>query len=237
MWQNLSNAQELAWQTLSPGLEYIKLNYLNETYPEGSLHAFAIDLKRYDLNIALAKDLKQQSTSVKDLVHHNKALIGINGGFFTPEFNPIGLRLRDYQILHPLVATSWWNVFLIHNNQAKILSQKGYKALENVQVAIQAGPRLIIESTIPRLKEGEAERSALCITDKNKVILAATQNLRLSTTSLAELLKDRFNCQDALNLDGGQSTQLYATLKQFNLNVRNFSAITDAVIVTPKITT
>jgi exopolysaccharide biosynthesis protein len=41
-------------------------------------------------------------------------------------------------------------------------------------------------------------------------------------------------CMNALNLDGGSSTQLYAKTQDFSLSIPSFSAVTDAVVVVPK---
>jgi hypothetical protein len=41
-------------------------------------------------------------------------------------------------------------------------------------------------------------------------------------------------CTDALNLDGGSSTQLYANVRLFKINVPGINAITDAILVVPR---
>ena len=40
-------------------------------------------------------------------------------------------------------------------------------------------------------------------------------------------------CVDALNLDGGHSTQLYANLPGFSLQVMSATRVADAVLVVP----
>ncbi len=57
----------------------------------------------------------------------------------------------------------------------------------------------------------------------------------MSTTELAQLMKaEPLNCDNALNLDGGSSSQLHAHLNSFQLDVHGFSNVSDAVIVTAK---
>ncbi|WP_304985700.1 phosphodiester glycosidase family protein [Coxiella-like endosymbiont] len=55
-----------------------------------------------------------------------------------------------------------------------------------------------------------------------KVIIAITNlNLLLTPTQLAHLVK-KLNCYNALNLDGGTSSQLFARINNFSLNVPSF---------------
>ena len=106
-------------------------------------------------------------------------------------------------------------------------------------MAIQAGPRLIINHRIPSLKDGDAERTALGITKNNQLIIVVTEKNPMSTTRLAEIMrrsedKDGLACQYALNLDGGHSTQLYANVNDFSLQLPGFSTIPDALIIVSK---
>jgi exopolysaccharide biosynthesis protein len=71
------------------------------------------------------------------------------------------------------------------------------------------------------------------------VILLATENLLLSTTDLATIMRNKtadggLECVDAINFDGGHSTQLYTRLQNFNLQVPSFTAVADAVLVSPR---
>ncbi len=57
----------------------------------------------------------------------------------------------------------------------------------------------------------------------------------LSTTELAQVMKAApLNCENALNLDGGSSSQLRAQIGSFQLDVHGFSNVSDAVIVQAK---
>jgi len=54
----------------------------------------------------------------------------------------------------------------------------------------------------------------------------------MTTEELARLLKaSPLNCTDAINLDGGSSSQLYAHINSFHLNVHGFSNVSDAIVV------
>lgn len=224
------------WEPLQTGLAHIKLTKTEApVLNTGHLDGFKIDLKNFDLQLVTTEDVNQENTSVRTLARSVQGILAINGGFFTPEFKLIGLRIQNGNRLSPLSSTSWWGVFYIKDDQAYITSQSRFREKDKaIRTAVQSGPRLLVNGKIPKLKPGSAERSGVCITDDNHVVLAATTNAPLSTTDFAKLLKTFFSCRQALNLDGGQSTQLYARLPRFYLYTRYFSNIIDALVAIPK---
>lgn len=223
------------WVKIAPHMDYTYIP-LTHIAGAGKLHAFKFDLNNYQLNLVFAQEQMQLASSVQTIGKFHKALIAINGGFFSPELQPIGLRLRQQKTIAPMKDISWWGVFYVENDQAKIINSSAYQSNENIQFALQAGPRLIINGHIPRLKPGYAARSAVCISTDNKIILASTENARITTSQLAKLLRKTaanggLGCYSALNLDGGSSAQFYANFPNFKLYVANFSPVTDAIIV------
>lgn len=225
------------WQKLAPGLEYTRLQSIND-FSGSAIHAFRIDLNHFQLQSQTTYSSRSLQ-SIQQIVLANHAVIGVNGGFFTPDFKPIGLRINDGKMQNPLHTTKWWGVFYIENSAAHIVALNNFKMNKDIHFAVQAGPRLIINNIIPPLKPKFDNRTALGITKDNKVILVATEDLPITTTELARIMKapaveNGLECIDALNLDGGSSTQLYAKLPNFELNIPNFATVADVVLVIPK---
>lgn len=182
----------------------------------------------------MAKDLAVKHASVNEYAEHSKAMVAINGGFFDKNFRSLGLRISDKQQQSPLKQISWWGVFYIKNKTAYITSARQFKKSKAIDFAVQSGPRLLINGQIPPLRPGRAERTALGINAEGQVILLVTENAPLSTTELAQLMQSPpLNCINAINLDGGSSSQLYAAVDSFRLNVHGFSNISDAIAVKP----
>lgn len=234
----LQGSAALIWQQLAPGLRYTHIPVANG-YGSGKVHAFEVDLSRYKLEVAFAKDLQRTFASVGSLMLHKDALIGINGGFFTPRMQPLGLRISDGEVRNPFKRISWWGVLQVQGTRARLLSAREFRYQKDIDFAIQSGPRLLVNRTIPPLKEGMDNRSALCINPEGRLMIVATQYLSMGTTELAQLLvrpqaQDGLGCVDALNLDGGSSTQLYANVDGFRLSLPSFAPITDAVVVVPR---
>ena len=223
-----------SWRMLAPGIEYQELK-TNKLTPWSHIHAFRINLAENELKIATANKLSRKYASVDEMAVHNNALLAINGGFFDKKFRPLGLRINNYKQLNNLKRISWWGIFYVKNNRAYISSYRQYHKSPKTSFAMQSGPRLLIDGQTPTLKPGNAERSAIGIDGQGRIIIVVTDNASMSTTDLALMMsKSPINCIDALNLDGGSSSQLYAKIGNFQLNVHGFSDISDAIIVTPK---
>lgn len=223
------------WQALRPGLSYTTV-YQTPAFPFGAIHAFKINLKKFKLKLALTHNDKNSFTSVRNLVEINQAILGINGGFFSPNLKPLGLRIFNGKKVSPLKHTSWWGVFYLKNNTPRIVSERQFKNSYNITFAIQSGPRLIINGRIPSLKPGWSFRSALGITRSGDLIIAITDQLPITTKKLAKILlapekRGGLNCYNALNLDGGSSSQLYADISGFNLNIPSLAPVSDAILL------
>ena len=234
-------ASPTEWQTLEPGLEYTRIGNFPD-HPNGYLQAFRIDLKNYDLKLAFTQKDNLMFYTFAELMEVSKAIIAVNGGFFTPDLKPLGLRITQGKKMNPLRDISWWGVFFLQGNQAHIFSKeefKHYPEHSKINFAIQAGPRLITHGVIPSLKPSIDARTALGVTQDGRVILLATENVLLSMTDLADIMHKSaeaggLECIDAINLDGGGSTQLYTRLKNLLLEIPGYSQVVDVVLVVPK---
>jgi uncharacterized protein YigE (DUF2233 family) len=222
------------WRNLAAGIEYQDLNGSILT-PWSHVHVFRINLKENDLSLVSAQDLAREHASIEEYAEYSKALVAINGGFFDSNYKPLGLRIHNKRQKSPAKNISWWGVFYVKEQKPHLISYSQYSPDSQIEFAIQSGPRLLINNRIPPLKPGRAERSALGITHDGRVIILVTDNMPLSTTELAQLMKAQpLHCENALNLDGGSSSQLRAHLDSFKLDVHGFSNVSDAVIVKAK---
>lgn len=222
------------WQKLAPGMEFQELDK-NALAPWSHIYAFRINLKYNQLSSLLAKEMAVQYAAANEFGQHAQALITINGGFFDRNFKSLGLRISDGKTKSPLKKISWWGIFYIRNERPYISSARQFQADKQISFAVQSGPRLLVNGQIPPLKPGKAERTALGINNDGQVILLVTDNAALSTMELAQLLKSPpLNCINALNLDGGSSTQLHVQVGDFHLSVHGLANVADAVIVRQK---
>ena len=219
------------WHDLGNGIEFQDLEGGLLT-PWSHVYVFRIDLNKNKLALVSAKTMELKNASADQFAQHSNALLSINGGFFDPEFKPLGLRITNKKLENPLKRISWWGIFYIKNNIPHITNVRNFHHDADIDFAVQSGPRLLIKGKIPSLKTGIADRSALGITADGKIIILVSTNSAMTTQELARLLKaPPLRCIDAINLDGGSSSQLYAHINSFRLNVHGFSNVSDAIVV------
>lgn len=225
------------WKKLADGIEYTTFSFTFGEDEKSSIHAFRIDPKKARFDVALSGD--DMGSSVESIARRDKALIAINGGFFTPEHKSIGLIIKNGKEFSPIHKTSWWSVFAITGDRPTVYGLKDFKATKDTQLALQVGPRLVVDGIIPKLKESVAARSGVGITKDGKVIIAITQGLGISMTEFAKRMSlpaanSGLDCPNAMAFDGGSSSQIYAKIKKFDLSLPNIALVTNALTVLAK---
>lgn len=229
-------SSQVEWEPIAPGIDYSRLKPFSGPF-NGYLHVFKINLNDYQLELISASELEKELATIQELTTKAKGLLGINGGFFGKNNLPLGLRISKGNLKNRTKQISWWAIFYITHHQAYIDSLKNFKNSSNIEFAIQAGPRLVTHGLpLPHLKDGFDERTALGILPNGEIILVSSDNLLMNTEQLANLMakpqsEGGLGCVDALNLDGGSSSQLYAHINHFQLHIPGFTSVADAVIV------
>ena len=202
------------WTVLSEGMAYraVSLAYTDETY---ALSLFKLKLGPVTLSPIVAHG----GGYAKPMARADGALLAINANFFDAGKKPLGLVIRNRTILNPLRPVSWWGVFYTRGNEAHIVSQAAFTASDQLESAIQSGPRLIEGGEIiSGLKPGASPKSFLCIASSGEVVIGISQDY-LPVDTLTSFLKHDLACKSALNLDGGSSSQLYAKIGSFELDL------------------
>lgn len=222
------------FSSIDDGVDYMDVAYQLLT-PWSHIHVFKIDPNLYTIDLMSAKDIGEIATSADEFLEKSNSVIAFNGGFFDKTFHPLGLRIQQFKQTNPLKSISWWGIFYMKNNVPYITSPYEFNPSKHIQTALQVGPRLIIHNRIPSLKKGTAQRTAIGITEDKQLIVLVTDNTPLSTLELAKLLKSPpINCVDAINLDGGSSTQLKINTKKLTLSVHGFADVADAIFIQKK---
>ncbi len=213
------------WKALQEGFDYQRVG-------EASGHFFRIDPKKYRIDLLLAADSGASALTAERYRERSGALLAINGGYFDEAFRSLGLLVRQSRLLNPLRNTSWGIFFLggKSGTEPAILHRRDWKP-EGVRTAIQVGPRLVIDGSVASLKDSTAHRrSAIGITSEGMVLIALSDE-SVTLRKWAELLQKE--CRQALNLDGGGSSQISVNLPNFSLNLEGLTGVPNAIAVFP----
>lgn len=154
----------------------------------------------------------------------------VNGGYFGGDGKPLGLRIANNKRLNP-IRKSDWGVFYIRHGKAAISHTRDYVGSPYTQEAVQCGPRLVVNGRTTDLKPQWARRTGIGIDSSGRVILAISDG-ELSFDEWAALWADSsgLNCPNALNLDGGGSTQMRVASKSNPINIGGLWPVPDALI-------
>jgi uncharacterized protein YigE (DUF2233 family) len=188
--------------------------FLNLINPK--LTALRIDVRPSEIRILLPDPTEPGLRSVKELCEHYQYHICINANFFDELDKPLGLVISGGQLKNVLhnSGSVLTGIFLTDSNSFDIVHRIDVHESQVLE-AFQAGPRLISNGEkVAGLQKDQrnTRRSGVCITEKNQLILWIVQGgmggVRLHT--LQDIfLAEPFHCRQALNLDGGGSSQLY----------------------------
>jgi hypothetical protein len=131
---------------------------------------------------------------------------------------------------------SRWAAFVADRGRARIVAGSALGEGAGTDLVVQGFPRLVVAGAVPRLKPQRAQRTVLCVAGA-RVVLLVTRS-RVDASELARFLAapadaGGLGCRDALNLDGGASTQLAARWGGFEARVDGASGVPNALVVTP----
>jgi len=223
----------LRFAAVAPGIGYASF----EVYaPEGdpfSGHAFKIDLTEAQLRLVAASDPSSRQ-SVQQITATLPAVVAVNASFFDNDGRAMGLAVGEGGRLGTGRLKNW-GALLVNGTDARIVLGASIPSNPEERLIVQGIPRLVVGGKVPRLKPQLAERTAVCAAAGQVVIVVAS---KAETTAFARFLADPsdkggLGCSDALNLDGGPSTQLIVRLPTLTLSLRGGWGVPNALVATP----
>jgi uncharacterized protein YigE (DUF2233 family) len=177
-----------------------------------------IDLALFSTKSCTLRVIDQPALPRNDLAHvmrQERCLAGVNGGYFAPDYAPIGLLIVDGNMIAPLQrARLITGVLAASSRQVQILRVREFSRQQKFNAAVQCGPFLVdLGQQVRGLEKTRTARRTFAATGKaDRAALGFCSDVSLSelakilaTTELAE----DFKIQRALNLDGGSSSAFW----------------------------
>jgi len=205
---------------------------------EVDAEVFIADLRQLRLVALEGRGDGRLGARVDVLRAENDALVAVNGTFFARNGAPLGLLVNDGTELNPLRNADWGVLEVNATGHARLVHTRDYVPSPHAEFAVQCGPRVVIEGTVPRLKPQSADRTALCVRAPTEVALVVTrgpvQADTLGTWLAAPAEQNGLACTDALLLDGGPSTQLSASAGGLQMELPGGWAVPNGVGLQPR---
>jgi len=238
----ISRAQERAWEGVfskETPMDAAGAAFIEQEFRSGSmsarLHGIKFSAKSHEWVVIDNPD--RNSRAMASALRSHGCLAGVNGGFFHPDFLPIGLVVSGGKRLHGLENAKLLSGVLWSDSKRLHLERRAaFTDSPSIQAALQSGPFLVDDGRAVRgLQSTKLARRTFVATDGHGGWVCGI----LSTVSLADaagLLAESRMFGDrpvarALNLDGGSSSALWAALspKPFTLGplvpVRNYLGV------------
>jgi Phosphodiester glycosidase len=229
------SAEAPRFRQVARGIEHVMLHAQPPDADPFLGHAFKIDLDVAELRLIPAGGPTSRRT-VEEIVAPYAAVVAINASFFDQEGRTMGLAVDKGRLIAGSKRLSW-GALVIDDKQARIVLGAEVDASLGYRLVVQGIPRLVVGGKVSQLKPQVAERTAVCA-DGSRVVLVVSISTKVETTAFARFLADPpdrggLGCRDALNLDGGPSTQLVAKLPTLTLSEPRGWGVPNALVVVP----
>lgn len=207
---------KVSWEQLSDGLEQSHFQIPTKALLSSSVVAVRADPSRFLFRVIRATEFGWKKATVRQLCKASGASACINSNFFDEQGKPLGVVISrgiQHQKMHNGGGTLTGVIFA--TSESVGITHRGSFSSEKVIEASQAGPRLISEGAPVVGIKGSSNPTNLSIAclDKRGAIILIRVSLAMFGGSMREiqttLLDPAIGCFEALNFDGGGSSQMH----------------------------
>lgn len=177
------------------------------------LQLIVFDSRELGLQVIDQPDDWAGGSKITECMRGASAVAGVNGGFFTPKFDPMGLMISNGHRTGAWQSNPLLTGAVVVTSHPQLLWNDEVDSKQAHQL-IQAGPRLVdAGQAVAGLDHKKRSTRTFTATDGgSQWIMGRADDITLS--ELAELLSTpglmpAFTVHRALNLDGGRSSAIY----------------------------
>jgi uncharacterized protein YigE (DUF2233 family) len=211
----------ISWTTHSSGVEIASYNSPLST---GLVHSPFVLVRyspeNFSTQATLAADYGRSTATAREIRQLSHAILSINSSFFDPQAQPLGLIVRNGDTENKLHTGGnlLTGIFTIgRDSHPRIVHRSDLrKPFNSYLLMLQSGPRLVVGGRATTVKSPNvlSRRSGIAVTKEGEILFFITKN-RLPGASFQHaqtmLSHPDLNVTDALNLDGGSSSQISVT--------------------------
>jgi hypothetical protein len=209
-WKQISSQSE---PSPSKGLEhrYVVVEDSNSG-ERASLELAIFSTKSFRLKIVDRPS--EPRLDLDDVMARGDFLAAVNGGYFDPEYRPIGWLIVDGTIIAPLQkARLLSGVLSASGKKVQIARVAEFSLNQKPETAVESGPMIVdLGKSVRGLESSKlARRTFAAISGGDKAAIGFCSDVTLADLSniLAITVIPDFKIQRALNLDGGTSSAFW----------------------------
>lgn len=226
----------LSFATIADGLAYARLRKNNRAQVPTDGHVFRLDLRKVGLRVLPAGGPSTRR-NVDVIVRALPDVVASNASFFDEKDRAMGMVIDQGRTISKRIIPSW-GALVVRGDHASIHPGKELTALplSRLDLVVQGTPRWVIDGVVPKLKSQIAKRTAVCA--RQHIVLLVISTLPVEAEAFANFLarpraRGGLECHQALNLDGGPSTQLAARIGDIRIDVPGGWGVPNALVALP----
>jgi hypothetical protein len=209
------------WQEIGPGLETARFNFNVGAVFSSSIVLVRAQLQSYRVQVIRAAEFGWKRAPVRSLCRLSGAQVCINSNFFDEQGKPLGVVINR-GILHnkPHWGGGTLTAVLYATPKEVRIVHRDKFSTHGVVEATQAGPRLLadgqpVEGIKTSILSSNLSGSCIDRTGRFVVYRVASGMFGCTALQLQELLTHpEIDCMDAINFDGGGSSQLFISTRE-----------------------
>jgi uncharacterized protein YigE (DUF2233 family) len=222
-----------AWRAIQPGLEYRELDVMVDQRRD-RLRLARVDPQLLRLRVVYNP---AQPRRVGDWLAQERALLAVNGGYFDPNNQALGLLIHEgvrsgqaYQGFGGMLAISEAGVRMRWN------VSEPYVPGEPLTSALQNFPMLVLPGGAPNTGIDDnlqlAPRTAVGQDRQGRIVFVVSPGAVFTLTGLGQwLAASDLDLDTALNLDGGSSSGLLLRSGPQRMGIDSWVEVPDAIVV------
>jgi uncharacterized protein YigE (DUF2233 family) len=199
---------QAGWRPIGEGIAYARRSF------DGTVaQLYRVDLERARVHVTTSSAVSDRPRAkVAAIVEASTQVLAVNASFFDERDRPIGLVIDGGQVRSPRRQRGW-SALVVSERRARIVLGTEVNLDAHPELVVQGFPRLVVAKQAERLKPQVARRTAVCA-DGSTLIVVVTESAEFNGFArfLAAPEPSGAGCTDALNFDGGPSTQLEVRL-------------------------
>ncbi|HST30382.1 MAG TPA: phosphodiester glycosidase family protein [Chthoniobacterales bacterium] len=189
--------------------------------------------------LKIVDQVGEPRSDLDDVMAQGNFLAAVNGGYFDPEYRPIGLLIVDGKLIAPLQkARLLTGVLSSTGKKVQISRVSEFSLGQKPDAAVECGPMIVdLGKSVRGLESTKGARRTFAAVGGDKAALGFCSDVTLADLSsiLAIISIPEFKIQRALNLDGGSSSAFW--FKRANgspFSIAELKLVRDFVAVVPR---
>ncbi len=201
-------------RSLSGGATHYETRLVSEP-DRVRLNVVVFDSRRFRLRVLDQPDARAGGRAITHLMRAHGASAGVNGGFFTPEFRPLGLMISSGRAQGSFEKSSLISGMVLQlGSLPYLIWNREYQGHDGASDLLQGGPRLLDSGRPVAGLNADKKRSRSFIATDGGFLWAIGTTDACSLSGLAQALTvpgalPGMRPLRALNLDGGHSSALW----------------------------